>query len=229
MARLPRLTVPGQPHHIIQRGNNRQPIFASAEDRGLLLHLVEEHARKHQVAVHAYLLLETQFHLLATPERDDAIPQMMQGIGRSYVRHFNLRHARTGTLWEGRYRATVIQAGRYLLPCMTYLDLSPVEAGLAAEAADYAWSSHLHYIGRRTDRLITPHALYWELGNTPFARDEAYGNLVRAGVSEAAKHSLTDSAMRGWALGDDAYVAELQRKTERRLVPGIPGRPRRMV
>jgi putative transposase len=226
MARLPRLTVPGYPHHIIQRGNNRQPIFADRADYELLLGLIDEHARKQQVAIHAYVLMSNHFHLLATPETAAGIPQMMQAIGRRYVRNYNLRHARSGTLWEGRYRSTLIQAERYLLACMVYIDLNPVRAEMVADPAEYAWSSYQHYIGRRADRLVTPHALYWELGNTPFARDQAYAELVRAGLSRAQEQALTDSALRGWALGEANYVAELQRRTERRVARAQAGRPR---
>ena len=226
MARLPRLTVPHYPHHVIQRGNNRQAIFDSPADYELLLGLVDEHARKQHVAVHGYVLMSNHFHLLATPETEEGIPQMMQAIGRRYVRNFNLRQQRTGTLWEGRYRSTLIQAERYLLACMVYMDLNPVRAGMVVDPADYPWSSHQHYIGRRVDKLITPHPLYWELGNTPFARDEAYGALVRAGISESEKQALTDSALRGWALGTPDYVADLQRRTERRVVRAQAGRPR---
>ena len=226
MARLPRLTVPGYPHHIIQRGNNRQPIFSGEADYRLLLELIDEHARKQHVAVHAYVLMSNHFHLLATPETEEGIPQMMQAVGRRYVRNYNLRQGRSGTLWEGRYRSTLIQAERHLLACMVYMDLNPVRAGMVADPADYPWSSHEHYVGRRADKLITPHPLYWELGNTPFARDEAYGALVRAGISEREKQALTDSAMRGWALGEPDYVADLQRRTARRVARSQAGRPR---
>ena len=226
MARLPRLTVPGYPHHIIQRGNNRQAIFAGKEDYELLLGLIDEHARKQHVAIHSYVLMSNHFHLLATPETENGIPQMMQAVGRRYVRNFNLRQARTGTLWEGRYRSTLIQAERYLLACMAYIDLNPVRAGMVADPADYRWSSYQHYIGRRVDKLITPHPLYWELGNTPFARDEAYAALVRSGIGEQQKQALTDATLRGWALGDPDYVADLQRRTERRVARAQAGRPK---
>ena len=225
MARLPRLTVPGYPHHIIQRGNNRTAIFGGPRDDELLLELFDESARKHHVAIHAYVLMSNHFHLLATPETADGIPQMMQAVGRRYVRNFNLRHQRTGTLWEGRYRSNLIQAERYLLACMVYMDLNPVRAGMVADPADYFWSSHQHYIGRRSDKLIVPHALYWELGNTPFARDAAYAALVRAGIGEEQQQALTGSALRGWALGEPDYVADLQRRTQRRVTQGRPGRP----
>ena len=226
MARLPRLTVPGYPHHIIQRGNNRQAIFGDTADYELLLGLIDEHARKQHVAVHAYVLMSNHFHLLATPDTGDGIPQMMQAVGRRYVRNYNLRYARTGTLWEGRYRSTLIQAERHLLACMVYMDLNPVRAGMVADPGEYRWSSYQHYIGRRTDKLVNPHPLYWELGNTPFARDEAYAELVRAGISERERQALTESALRGWALGEPDYVADLQRRTERRVVRAPAGRPR---
>ena len=225
MARLPRLTVPGHAHHIIQRGNNRQAIFGFGGDYELLLDLLQEHAHKQQVAIHAYVLMSNHFHLLATPETAEGIPQMMQAVGRRYVRTFNLRYQRTGTLWEGRYRSTLIQTERYLLACMAYIDLNPVRAGLVAEPADYPWSSHRHYIGLKTDKLVTPHGLYWEMGNTPFARDQSYADMVRAGIGQEQQRALTDSALRGWALGEPDFVADLQRRTERRVVKAQAGRP----
>jgi putative transposase len=148
-------------------------------------------------------------------------------VGRRYVRYFNQRQGRTGTLWEGRYRSTLIQAERYLLACMVYLDLNPVRAGMVADPADYRWSSHAHYLGRRSDRLVVPHPLYWELGNTPFSREAAYGELVRAGISAEQQRALTDSALRGWALGEPDYVADLQKRTERRVAKAQAGRPAR--
>ncbi|MGI9135138.1 MAG: REP-associated tyrosine transposase, partial [Rhodoferax sp.] len=157
MARLARLTLPGYPHHIIQRGNNRQPIFASLADRQTLLDLLEEYAKRQDVAVHSYVLMDNHFHLLVTPNTTDGLPQMMQAVGRRYVRYFNDRQKRTGTLWEGRYRSTLIQSERYLLACMVYLDLNPVRAGMVAQAQDFAWSSYAHYAGLRSDKLIAPH------------------------------------------------------------------------
>lgn len=225
MARLPRLTVPGYPHHIIQRGNNRQPIFGDNADYEALLDMLAENARKHGVALHAYVLMTNHFHLLATPETTEGIPQMMQAVGRRYVRHFNQRHLRTGTLWEGRYKSTLIQADRYLLACMAYIDLNPVRAALVADPRDYRWSSHAHYAGLRDDKLVTPHPLFWALGNTPFAREAAYTELVRAGIGQQQQLALTQSALQGWALGESDYVADLQKRTARRVSKGKAGRP----
>ena len=225
MARLPRLTLAGYPHHIIQRGNNRQVIFADPQDFSTMLALLAENAQKFAVAIHAYVLMDNHFHLLATPATAEALPLMMQAVGRSYVRYFNQRHGRSGTLWEGRYRSTLIETERYLLACMVYIDLNPVRAGMVALPGAWPWSSHAHYLGQRIDKLITPHALYWALGNTPFAREAAYAALVQAGIGNADQAALTDAALRGWALGDADFVAELQKKSARRVTKAKPGRP----
>jgi putative transposase len=225
MARLPRLTLAGYPHHVIQRGNNRQLIFSSSGDYTCFLALLDESARKFGVAVHAYVLMDNHFHLLATPHTDTALPLMMQSLGRSYVRYFNQLQSRSGTLWEGRYRSTLIQTDRYLLTCMAYIDLNPVRAGMVAEAKDYPWSSHGHYAGLRADKLITPHSLFWALGNTPFGREAAYAEMVRSGVSADQQAALTRSALSGWALGSKDFVADLQKLTERRVHKVVAGRP----
>lgn len=227
MARQPRLTVPGYPHHVIQRGNNRQLIFHDDQDREKLLALLIEHSQRTKVAVHAYVLMDNHIHLLLTPDTEEGVPQLMQAVGRSYVRYFNNRHGRTGTLWEGRYRSNLIETDRYLLACMVYIDLNPVRAGLVADPAAFAWSSHRHYIGQRIDKLVSPHALIWNLGNTPFAREAAYRELVQSGLSAGQLDALTRSALTGWALGSETFLQSLQENTERRLRPGKPGRPSR--
>jgi putative transposase len=225
MARLPRISIPGYPHHVIQRGNNRQAIFLADDDRRRMLELLEDYARQFEVAVHAYVLMDNHFHLLLTPQTAEGLPRLMQAVGRRYVRHFNDSHGRSGTLWEGRYRSTLIEAEPYLLACMVYIDLNPVRAGLVGQARDFPWSSHGHYAGLRTDRVVTPHPLYWELGNTPFAREAAYARLVQEGLPIQQQQALTDAALRGWALGSPGFVAELQKKTGRRLSKATPGRP----
>ncbi|MDP1684413.1 transposase [Hydrogenophaga sp.] len=225
MARLPRLTVAGYPHHVIQRGNNRQPIVKTDADREVLLDLLGENAKKHQVAINAYVLMDNHFHLLLTPETVDGVPLMMQAVGRRYVRHFNDLHLRTGTLWEGRYKSTLIQTDRYLLACMAYLDLNPVRAGMVSDPRQYIWSSHRHFIGQTNDRRITPHPLVWSLGNTPFAREAAYTELVRAGLTTGAQHAITHATLHGWALGDADFVETLQKLTTRRISEARAGRP----
>ena len=221
-----RIEVPGVPMHVVQRGVDRSRVFRDDDDRQHYLVDLDTCARAAAVGLHGYVLMDNHFHLLVTPTTQDGLPRMMQAVGRRYVQYFNRRHARTGTLWEGRYRSMVLQPERYLLPCMVYLDLNPVRAGLVQQAADYAWSSHAHWVGLRNDRWLAPHALYWALGNTPFAREAAYAALVQAGLGAAMQTSLTDSALSGWALGDAEFLEGLQQQTPRRVTRGAPGRPR---
>ncbi len=225
MARLPRLSVPGYPHHVIQRGNNRQPIFLDDADRQPMLQLLESLSRQFEVAIHAYVLMDNHFHLLLTPQTPEGVPRMMQAVGRRYVRYFNDRHGRSGTLWDGRYKSTLVETESYLMACMAYIDLNPVRAGLTVQARDYPWSSHAHYAGLRPDRLVTPHPQYWALGNTPFAREAAYARLVQEGLPLSQQQALTESVLKGWALGGPDFMAQLQKKTERRLSKSRAGRP----
>ena len=225
MARLPRLTITGYPHHVILRGNDRQDIFRNTTDYQRMLDLFEQHSREQGVDIHAYVLMTNHLHLLLTPQQDQGLPKMMQAVGRSYVQIFNKVHGRTGTLWEGRYRSTLIQTERYLLACMAYVDLNPVRAHMVAQPEDYVWSSYGHYAGRLNDRLITPHALYWGLGNTPFAREAAYAEMVHAGIQADQQRALTDATLSGWALGDAKFIAGLKVQTPRRLSKGKAGRP----
>lgn len=224
MARLPRLTVAEFAHHVIQRGNDRQPIFREPGDQERLLSLLADNAVREKVAIHAYVLMDNHFHLLVTPQTSTGVPRMMQGVGRTYVQYFNRRYHRTGTLWEGRYRATMVQTDRYCLACMAYIDLNPVRAGIVKRPDEHRWSSYGHYRGIRTDKLITSHPVYWQLGNTPFEREARYGELVEQGLALDMERSLTESTLKGWALGDDAFVADLEGRTSRRVLKAKPGR-----
>ena len=225
MARLPRLTLAGYPHHVILRGNNRQAIFMDSADFQRMLALLQNHAKERDVQVHSYVLMSNHLHLLLTPLQNDSLPKMMQAVGRSYVLYFNKRHGRSGTLWEGRYRSSLIQTERYFLACMAYIDLNPVRAGMVAQAADYLWSSHGHYIGRQNEAWLSPHPLYWDMGNTPFAREAAYAAMVQAGVNQEQQQALTSSALSGWALGEKSFVQGLQKQTTRRVNRAKAGRP----
>ena len=227
MARLARLAVPGHPHHILQRGNNRQPIFSTVADRQVFVDLLHSACNKFAVALHAYVLMDNHFHLLATPEAIDSLPRMMQAVGRSYVRYYNNSQGRSGTLWEGRYKSVLIQADSYLMACMVYIDLNPVRAGLVALPDDYIWSSYGHYAGLRANNLISPHPLIWELGNTPFSREARYRELVQAGIAPQEQAALTQSVLSGWALGDLEFVSELEQVAGRRLSRSPAGRPAR--
>ncbi|MCE2666485.1 MAG: REP-associated tyrosine transposase [Burkholderiales bacterium] len=225
MARQPRLALPGYPHHVIQRGNNRQPIVLDEADRRMLYSLWLEESQRHKVAVNAYVLLDNHFHMLLTPPSDEAMSLMMQSVGRTYVRYFNKRHNRSGTLWEGRYKSSLIDSEGYLLTCMAYIDLNPVRAGLAESAEDFSWSSYKHLAGQSIDKLVTPHALYWGLGNTPFAREAAYAEFVAGGLSVATQKALTESALKGRVVGRPDFLMSLEKNTQRQILPQKAGRP----
>jgi putative transposase len=225
MARLPRLVVPGQPHHIIQRGNDRQAIFREAADYLKFIDWLREGAKQFKVSIHAYVLMTNHLHLLATPADDQGLSKMMQWIGRHYVPYFNYKYQRTGTLWQGRFKATVIDSERYLMTCSRYIELNPVRAGMVGSAGEYPWSSYQHHIGQKSDPLITDHSLYWALGNTPFQREAAYRGLIAQGVDEADVEALTEATLKGWAIGSDKFKAALEKQTQRRVTKAKRGRP----
>jgi len=227
MARLPRLTAPGLPHHLIQRGNNRQSIFVDEVDCVRYLDDLAELAALHGLAIHGYVLMPNHVHLLATPAAGDTLALVMQSLGRRYVRWFNVRHGRTGTLWEGRYRSAVVETDRYLLACMRYIEMNPVRAGLVDAPSAYRWSSHRHQLGQAVDPLITEHAVYWALGNTPFERQLAYRRLFEQGLPDGETEAIREATHRGWALGERDFLDEIAVKAGRRTKPLRPGRPRK--
>ena len=229
MARLPRLILPGQPHPLIQRGNDRQPIFRDERDREQFLAVLRECSLTHKVAVHAYVLMDNHVHLLLTPEAAAGLSKMMQSLGRRYVGWFNQRHGRSGTLWEGRYRAAMLESAPHLLTCIRYIELNPVRAGLVADSAAYPWSSCAHHLGRRRDPLVTEHPDFWSLGNTPFEREAAYRELLAQGLTEAEYQALTDSVLKGWPLASAAFLHSIVKSPGRPLMPRPRGRPPKQV
>lgn len=228
MARLPRLSLAGHVHHVVQAGTQMAHIFRDDDDRREAMALLTQLAQDLKVAVHGYVLLPDRFHLLLTPPDDQALSRLMQGFGRAYVPYHNRRHQRSGTLWGGRYRCTVLQPERYLMACLALLDGLPVQAGLASEPGGYPWSSHGHHTGQRQDRLVTAHPLQWTLGDTPFAREAAYARRVVEGLPAVDQARILRATASGWALGDETFVAALQGQTPRRLQAARAGRPRKV-
>jgi putative transposase len=223
MARLPRLGVAGVPHHVIQRGNNRQVCFGATEDFVAYAHWLREGALKHEVAVHAWVFMSNHAHLLVTPSTGDGVSKMMQALGRCYVRYFNTKYERSGTLWEGRFRSCVIEAERYLLACQRYIELNPVRAGMVEDPADYRWSSYqVHAMGVPA-ALHTPHELYLRLAPTTLPRQEAYRHLCLSRLDGVVIKDIRDSLNKGMALGSDRFGSEVERLTGRRTRPVKPG------
>jgi len=229
MARMPRFFVPGLPLHVIQRGNDRAPIFGGPDDLAFFRECVEHGVRKYDVALHAYVFMTNHIHLLATPGTATSLPKMMQGIGRVYVQYFNWRHRRTGTLWEGRYKAAIVDDERYLLTCMRYIELNPVRAGMVALPAEFQWSSHRANAHAGIDSLIRPHPVYCQLGESTESRQAAYCDLFRSSIAQDELCVIRDATQNAWAMGSAAFrekIAALSRRGER-LPLGRPRKERR--
>ncbi|WJF91349.1 transposase [Paraburkholderia bonniea] len=228
MARLARLYVPEQPQYVILRGLETQPAFVDDQDYELFIDCLKAAARDHRLAIHAYALMPGAVHLLATPTDESSLPKAMQAVGRRYVAHFNRRYARRGTLWEGRYRATVIEAERYFLLASLVVETAPVRAQQVALPKDYRWSSHRHHIGLGLDSLITDHRLFWSLGNTPFERQRAYQELCEQPLDEREVNQLQQATLKGWVLGGENYRKWAAGAANRRVSPLPRGRPRKL-
>ena len=226
MARLPRFYLPGQPLHVIQRGNNRDPIFAADADYHFYLRCLQEAAKMHSLTVHAYVLMTNHVHLLVTPDSELSLSKTLQSIGRRYVQYFNFTYQRTGTLWEGRYKSTLIDSERYLLTCMRYIEMNPVRADMVAHPSDYPWSSYRANAQGGEDVLIARHELYQRLGRSDDERKSAYRQLFRAQVSKADVDAIRDATNKGWALGDSHFSAKVEALSARRATPLPRGRPK---
>ncbi len=227
MARLPRYFVPGQAQHIIQRGNNREPIFAARTDYSFYLDCLQDAIERHGLNVHSYCLMTNHAHLLASPKEEDSIGKTLQSLGRRYVQYFNYSYDRTGTLWEGRYKATLIDSERYLLTCMRYIELNPVRAGMVKHPGDYPWSSFSANARGEADELITPHDLYRRLGRSHAARQGVYRQLFRAALGKSELEAIRTATNTGWVLGNDRFREKIERLSGRRAAPKPRGRPRK--
>jgi len=225
MARQPRFIVPNQPHHILQRANDPQLIFRDDEDHSRFLAWLKEAARFYKVAIHAYALLPTRLHLLATPLDDTSLAAMMQKIGRLYVPWYNAKYARAGGLFEGRFRTAVVDTDRHFLLCSRFIELAPVREGQGRDPATYPWSSYPHHAGLKPDPVITDHALFWALGNTPFQREAAYSELVQQGIAADELALIAASVQTGQPLGSEAFKLRLEQQSGRRILPARRGRP----
>lgn len=214
MPRRPRFIVAGQPHHVVQRGHNRAPVFFCEEDRLFYKECLLAAAKKYGCTIHAYCLMTNHIHLLVTPPAAGALSAMMQLVGRLYVRHVNQAQMRSGTLWEDRFKVSAVDADDYLVACMRYIEMNPVRARLVRTAGRYPWSSHAANAQGGADALVTPHPLYKTLAATPAGRAAAYRRLFekeRPGDLALIRQSIQGN----WVLGNDNFRQKMARKTGR--------------
>lgn len=226
MARLPRFCPAGLPQHLIQRGNNRSACFASEIDFAAYAHWLYEYATKFDVAIHAWVFMTNHVHLLVTPSTDDGVSLLMQSLGRRYVQYFNYTYKRSGTLWEGRYRSSVIQSERYLLACYRYIEMNPVRASMVVDPSEYSWSSYRHNALGIAAKLASEHEEYRKLGSDDAERQVNYRALFETEVAGDLVEQISQALNRGMALGSERFKDEIETLYGRRVKQAKMGRPR---
>jgi len=227
MPRQPRYFIPGLPQHVIQRGVDRQDVFFSPQDYRLYLDTLRDAARDCDCTVHAYVLMTNHTHLLITPGTERSLPLLMQAMGRGYVQTLNRRRDRTGTLWQGRYKASLVQDDRYLLTCYRYIELNPVRAGMVSRPADYPYSSHRHNAFGAADALVTSHPVYLSLAATAEQRLIAYRALFASEIAPEMLELVRDATNACQILGNERFKDKIESMLGRAVRPGKPGRPRK--
>ena len=227
MARLTRFVLPGHPQHVIQRGNNRNVIFFADEDYQFYIEKLGELSVKHKCELHAYVLMTNHAHLLITPQTENGISKLMQSMGRYYVQYVNDKYQRTGTLWEGRYKATLLDSESYLLTCYRYIELNPVRAGMVKHPADCRWSSYRYHALGETNKIITPHLLYQRLGKNKEERGYHYRQLFKSHIGKQQLNEIRSATNKAWVLGNEHFRKRIEELTKRPSQPKPRGGDRR--
>jgi putative transposase len=223
LARRKRYFLKDQPLQLIRRGNNRQAIFFAPDDYARYRGWLGEAAVEHGLSIHAYVLMTNHVHLLVTPTEEESVPRTLQSLGRRYVRHVNGAYGRTGTLWEGRYRAAPIDSDACFLDCCRYIELNPVRAHMVARPRDYRWSSYRAHALGAADGLLSDHRLYRALGRNARERQTEYRLRFRAALQDDFVEALRNATNGGWAMGGERFRSGIARALKRRVVPLPPG------
>jgi len=228
MPRQPRFVIPDHPQHVIIRGNNREAVFYADDDYRFFLEKLKQACDKHECDIHAYVLMTNHVHLLMTPHTEPGISKTMQMLGRYYVQYFNYTYQRTGTLWEGRYKAALIDSETYLLTCYRYIELNPVRTeGMAQHPAEYPWSSYRYNALGKVDALVVPHLMYQRLGESVEQRQVAYRGLFRAHISEKTIDEIRQATNKAWVLGSDHFKKQISTRVNRPTEPSNKGGDRK--
>jgi putative transposase len=226
MPRKSRFFLPNIPVHAIQRGNNRQAIFFDEVDYRLYLGWLKAAAEKYGCQIHAYVLMTNHVHLLITPEHRDSLSRLFQYVGRYYVTYVNNTYGRTGTLWEGRYKASIVEEDRYLLSCYRYIELNPVRAGMVKRPEDYPWSSYGYNALAIDDRILSPHKLYLQLGEADELRQCAYQALFQNTFDAEMLDEMRACLQSGTPLGSGRFKAQIEQVLKVKVGQAKRGRPR---
>ncbi|MGH8510766.1 MAG: transposase [Gammaproteobacteria bacterium] len=229
MPRKPRFHLSGVPVHVVQRGNNRQPVFYDEQDYRGYLKWLEEGADRYGCAIHAYVLMTNHVHLLLSPANGESIGRLMQYLGRHYVLYINYHYGRSGTLWEGRYKASLIQAQDYLLACYRYIETNPLRAGMVKSPGEYRWSSYGDNALGGEDRLVTPHSCYLALGRRRAERMANYKALFKAHIDEGQLKEIRAAWQTGTPLGNHRFKAEVEAMLGKKVGQAKRGRPSKVA
>lgn len=228
MPRRPRIHLPGLPVHLVQRGHNRDACFFAEEDFQAYRDWLAEALKKTGCALHAYVFMTNHVHLLLTPPESKAISQLVISLGRRYVQYINKTYRRTGTLWDSRYKSSLVHADEYLLLCQRYIELNPVRANMVDDPAHYSWSSYRANGLGQSDALLTPHAVFLELDHQKPERLAAYRALFRPQLDEEAIADIRLALNQGQPLGNGRFLDTIERMTGQRCEVRPRGRPRKV-
>jgi putative transposase len=223
--RKPRFYLSGLPVHAVQRGRSREAVFFEDSDYRAYLEWLREGAGRYKCDIHAYVLMTNHIHVLATPSDAEGISRMMQYVGRRYVPYINYQYGSSGSLWEGRYKASLVQEESYLLTCMRYIELNPVRADMVRHPREYRWSSYRENVEGREDSLITPHKVYLSLGRSAGRRREAYRALFKAHIDDSEFNQIRAAWQTGTPLGNEYFKNQIEAKLKTKVGQARRGRP----
>jgi len=227
MPRKPRFFLPHVPVHVVQRGNNRQAVFFDDGDYRAYLKWLREGCERYGCEIHAYVLMTNHIHLLASPQEKESISRMLQHVGRRYVPYINHTYGRTGTLWEGRFKASLVQEERYLLTCCRYIELNPVRAQMVQRPEMYRWSSYRCNALGAADPVVRPHELYLALGTDDAKRRRAYYELFRSHIEEQELEGIRSCLQTGTPLGNDQFREQIEQALKVKVGQTRRGRPKK--
>ena len=214
------------PLHIVQRGHDCQPVYVRRRDFEYYVANLEDAKSEHGIRLYGYCLMTNHVHLLIAPGEDvTGVSSFMRMLAGRQTRYVNKLEARTGTLWEGRFKASLIDTDAYLLACYRYIDLNPVRAAMVGSPADYRWSSYRCHAGLEKSGLLDDSDIYRALGQDKATRGSAYQRFIISGISDEELSTIRTALRRNQITGNQAFKEAIERQTGRRLSSRGRGRP----
>ncbi len=227
MSRTARIVLPGYPHHVVHRGHYRQVVFARPSDYDRYLATLLEFKQLFGIKLYAYCLMTNHVHLLLAPSTTAGIGLLMKRLAGRHTRRRNHRDDRIGTLWDGRYRSSLVQREDYLLACCRYIELNPVRAGIVYDPTEYPWSSCRYRLGPDAAPWFDPDPCFLAMGDTAKARRDAYRDFLASGTPDEQRRLIRDAVQRGQLTGNDRFGKDIARMLGRTVEQRGPGRPRK--